>query len=83
MLTSRVLERVKFEDEALSTIDVLSDGMQLVAAQRNAFEAQVLESLNTLSERLDAWGACQARNAMHLPLQATVILSPAVDAEQG
>ena len=37
VLTSRVLERVKFEDEALSTIDVLSDGMQSIAAQRNDF----------------------------------------------
>ena len=83
VLSSRVLERVKFEDEALSTINVLSEGMQSIAAQRNAFEAQVLGSLNALSVRLDAWDARQARSATHFPLQATVVLSPAVGAEQG
>ena len=83
VLSSRVLERVKFEDEALSTINVLSEGMQSIAVQRNAFEAQVLESLNALSVRLDAWDARQARSAMRFPLQATVLLSPAVGVEQG
>ena len=78
VLSSRVLERVKFENEALSTIDVLSEGMQSIAAQRNAFEAQVLGSLNTLSVRLDAWDARQERSAMCFPLEATVVLSPAV-----
>ena len=37
VLSSRVMERVKFEDEALSTINVLSEGMQLIAAQRKRF----------------------------------------------
>ena len=83
VLSSRVLERVKFEDGALSTIAVLCEGMQSIATRRNAFEAQVLESLNALSERFDAWDARQARSAMRLPLQATVVLSPVVDAERG
>ena len=72
---------MKFEDGAYSTIAVLCEGMQSIATRRNAFEAQVLESLNALSERFDAWEARQERNAMRLPLQATVVLGPV--AEQG
>ena len=79
VLSSRVLERVKFEDGAHSTIAVLCEGMQSIATRRNAFEAQVLESLNALSERLDAWEARQERSAMRLPLQATVVLGPVVE----
>ena len=82
VLSSRVMERVKFEEEALSTIDVLSEGMQSIAAQRNAFEAQVLGSLNALSVRLDAWDARQERSAIRFPLQVTVVPSPAVGADR-
>ena len=82
LLMIRVLERAKFEGEVLSTMNVLSEGMQSIAAQRSVFEAHVLGSLETLSQKLEALGASQARGGRRFPLVATVRVTCEADEEQ-